>query len=445
MTGAPRAAWRWVSIAATLLGPFAALPLPAAAEVIKNLSAADLFELADRARTKGNHAEAAKLYDALSNDPDADVRAEARFRKGLMFADQRRYLEAATAFRALLDEKPDAVRARLELARMLAAMGDESSARRALRQAQASGLPPDVAVTVDQFARAIRATRRLGGSLQVALAPDSNINRATQLRTLDTVIAPLTLSRDARAQSGVGLSVAAQGFAKLSLGERLSLVPKLSGSGNFYRDGTFNDISGSALIGLEWQQERQRWSLSLGKTYRWYGGQRYATTDTVALDWLRTFGGRTQLVANGSISRARYLRNAAQDGKIFDLGLTAEHVFKPTWGGSLTLSATRQSARDPGYATTSGGVVALAWHELGAATVFASVGGRRTVGDARLFLFPDARREWLLNARIGATLRQLAFKGFAPLVRLGYERNSSTVPIYAYRRVVGEVGLARSF
>ncbi|KAK0350275.1 hypothetical protein LTR94_029687, partial [Friedmanniomyces endolithicus] len=108
-------------------------------------------------------------------------------------------------FRALLDEKPEVLAARLELARMLAAIGREQEARRELRQAQASGVPDEAAAMVDRFARALRSQKRLGGVFEIAVAPDSNINRATEARILDTVIAPLTLSDDARARSGAGL------------------------------------------------------------------------------------------------------------------------------------------------------------------------------------------------------------------------------------------------
>ncbi|MFN3946195.1 MAG: hypothetical protein ACK4K7_14810 [Allosphingosinicella sp.] len=59
---------------------------------------------------------------------------------------------------------------------------------------------------------------------------------------------------------------------------------------------------------------------------------------------------------------------------------------------------------------------------------------RRTESDARLFLFPERRKEWLFTARSGATFRQLRVNGFAPTVRLTYERNAPTVGIYDYKR-----------
>lgn len=424
----------------------AAAAMPAAAQTrVDNLSAVDLFGLADRARAAGSTDDAAALYDALARDPDAQVRAEARFRKGMMLADAKRWREAAIAFRALLDEQPSAPRVRIELARALAALGDEAGARRQLAQAQAAGLPPDVAAGVGRFDRALRSRRRWGGSIEVALAPDSNVNRATQARVLDTIIAPLTLSDDARARSGVGAHVAGQAYARIGVAPGLALVPRVAGTGNFYREKAFNDVSGSALVGLERLRGRDRLSASVGRTRRYYGGQRYADTDAATVDWLHGLGPRSQMIATASVSRASYARNELQDGTIYDLGASLERALSQRAGMSVTLSGTRQTARDPGYATAAGGVTLTGWREAGRTTLFASAGIRRTEADAALFLFGARRQEWLFNARAGATLRGLAYRGFAPFARLAYERNASTVGLYDYRRVATEFGITRAF
>jgi len=424
----------------------ATVGFPAAAQEARTgLSATDVFATAEQAKATGRADEALVLYDALSHDPDLEVRSEARFRKGMLLADGKHYAEAAVAFRALLDEKPGAARVRLELARVLAAMGDERAARRSLRQAQAAGLPPDVALVVDQFANALRSTRRIGGSFEAAFAPDSNVNRATNARTLDTIIAPLTLSDDARAQSGVGIKLAGQGYARVPLSSRLAVLPRISARGNFYRAGEFNDVSGSALVGLEWQGKRDRITPSIGPTWRWYGGKPYASTQALTIDWLHAASRRTQITVSASASRSRYATNALQDGALFDLGFTVEHATGARGGIGASLSATRQTAQDPGYATMSEGTTIFGWREMGKTTVFASAGVRRLDGDARLFLFLDRRREWLYEVSASATLRQLTLWGFAPLVRVGWERNASTVGLYDYHRVSADFGITRAF
>lgn len=424
----------------------AAIMLSGGAQVaVDHLSSTDLFALAGRARAAGRIDDAVRIYDALARDPDDQVRAEARFRKGMMLAAVRRYREAATAFRALLDEKPGAARARLELARVLAAMGDEDAAKRELRQAEAGGLPPDVAVTVENFARALHSSQKFGGSIELALVPDSNVNRATSQRTLDTIIAPLTLSDDAREQSGLGAKVSGQGFARLAIGDDLFLLPRGSVLANLYRHDEFDDVSAAALLGLEWRRGGDRLTPSIGETIRWYGAHPYARTQTLTVDWLHPSGTQAQWTVSASANRARYQRNALQDGAIYTLSVDYDQAISARAGLSASLAAERQTAADRGYSTWSASETILGWHEFGHVTAFASVGLRRLEGDAALFLFPRRRREWLVQASAGATFRQFAVHGFAPVVRLNYERNVSTVGIYDYGRVSADIGITRSF
>jgi len=412
---------------------------------IGNLKATQVFDLAARAEAAGRPNDAETMYRALAHDPDVEIRSEARFRLGMMLSRLGRNRDAAIEFRALLDEKPDAARVRLELARVLATLGDEAAARRELRAAQAGGLPPQVAQVVDQFAQALRSRKPWGASVEFALVPDSNINRATDAETLDTIIAPLDLSRDARQKSGLGARASGQVYARIPIATDLSVLPRISGQGEFYREGQFNDVSASALIGLEWSPGRDRVRPSVGGTFRWYGGALYAGTATASIDWQHPLGRKAQLSTNFTIADTDYRQNDLQNGLLLNGSVAYERAFSARSGGSVTLSATRQTARDPGYANAAGGASLLYWHEIGRTTAYANAGIRRLESDARLFLFPERRRDWNFTLGAGATFRALQFKGFAPLIRLEYERNVSTVGLYDYRRTAATFGITRAF
>lgn len=281
--------------------------------------------------------------------------------------------------------------------------------------------------------------------MSIALAPDTNINRATASRTLDTIIAPLVLSDDARAQSGVGLSYAGQAFVKLPMGRSLALAPRVSAGGNLFRDKQFDDLSASALVGVEYTSGRDRFSPSVGISQRWYGGRSYARSGVVAADYVHPLSERTQLTIAGSLNFTRYLRNELQSGTLYDVNLSVEHALNRRTAIGITTSGTRQAAKDKGYATLAGGISVFGVREFGRTTVSGTVGLSRTEGDARLFLFTVPRREWLVQTQAAAVFRRLAWRGFAPLVRLRYERNSSTVGLYEYRRISTELGIARAF
>ncbi|MED5546387.1 MAG: surface lipoprotein assembly modifier [Pseudomonadota bacterium] len=411
----------------------------------RDLSAIEVFGVAERMAKAGHPDEAIRLYEALNQDQNADVRAEARFRKGLLLASLERYREAAIAFRALLDEQPEAARVRLELARVLAAMGNEGAARRELRQVQATGLPEEVARAVGQFDAALRSYKRAGLRLELALAPDTNINRATEVRTLDTVIAPLTLSEDARAQSGLGLRVSGDAYWKVPIGRGFSLVPRVNSLATLYRESAFNDITATGLLGLEVQREHDRFIPSLGHSWRWYGQQAYMQSDLVTLDWIHVLGRRAQVTTSLGAARTDFPRNELQDGALYTASVGVERALSARSGISATLTASRQTARDPGYASAAGGLRLLGWREAGHTTLYASAMAQRTEGDAALALFGQRRREWFVNARAGATFRALAVHGIAPYVRVGYERNASNVALYDYRRFTSEFGVTSSF
>jgi len=410
------------------------------------LGAVDVFELAGRSAVAGRFAEALSFYDALMHDSDLEIRSEARFRKGQLLVSLGRLTEAATTYRRLLDEKPAAARVRLELATVLARIGDEPGARRQLRLAEAAGgLPPEVAEQVSRISRALRSTRPIGGSFEVALAPDTNINRATQSHVLETVIAPLLLDADARAKSGVGVRLRGSVFAKRPVTDRLSLVARSIGSADLYRQSSANDLLASVLVGVEWRGERDQANVTYGFGKRWYGGQPFAETVSATGEWQHQLNRKTQFSSNISRTVIRYRRNPLQDGILYDASFTGERALSAQSGFAVGADLARQYARDPSYSSLSMGPLAYAWLDLGRTTLFAAATGKRLIGDQRNFLFTDKRREWFASGRVGATFRQLSFRGFSPTARIGYERNHSTVSIFDYNRTYGEFGLAKSF
>ncbi len=137
-----------------------------------------LLAIGQRLETKGDQQRAAILYNSLLRDPDPFIRNEARFRLAKLAIGRKAWDEAAVLLRRLLDERPDASAVRVVLAQVLIEVGDEPSARRELRAAQAGGLPRDVARMVDRFSEALRVRKPFGASFEIALAPDTNIKHS---------------------------------------------------------------------------------------------------------------------------------------------------------------------------------------------------------------------------------------------------------------------------
>lgn len=424
----------------------AALPNGQQGTQISGLNAAQLFVAAERLLAEGQAADAARLLEALAGDLDLRIRNEARFRLARLREKEGRRTDAAVLLRRILDEEPGAARVRLELARLLVLAGDEQGARQQLRQAQSAGLPADLSRVVDQFRTALRSRAPYGATFEIALAPDSNVNRATARQMLDAGPFPLELSEDARERSGIGIAMNGQAFARLPIATNLQILPRLGGTARLYRESRFNDVGIDAKVGIERSDATfGRLTLSGGQEWRWFGGTPYNRSLIVALDWLRPTSRSAQFTFGATAARQRYNTSRAQDGSLYQLSGGYETAVTQRSGLSFSISGARQGAIDRGYANWSAGVTALGYLELGRATIFATTTARRLEADAPFFLFNAVRREWFARGVIGATLRQATVKGFAPVVRLVVERNLSTVGLFAYRRVAAEIGVSRAF
>ncbi|MEA1013729.1 porin family protein [Sphingosinicella sp. LY1275] len=402
--------------------------------------------MADEARTRHDFATAEMAYSALTQDRDIELRTEARFRLGMMLADDlKRYSEAALEFRRILDEKPDAARVRLELARVHAMLGNLGAARKELRAAQAADLPPAVEQLVRFYSRALNARKALGGSVELAIAPDSNINRATRSDTLDTVIGDFALDENARAKSGIGLDVRGQGYFRFGIEPGADLLVRASSAATLYRDADFNDINFGIQAGPQYNWGGNQLTFSVGPSWRWFGTDPYSRTIGGNVSWQRPTGKRSQMRLEGAIAHVANRRNALQTADDFTLSASFDRALSARAGVGVKLYGFREVARDPGYSLASGGASAYLFRELGRTTLVGTLGYSHLEADERLFLYPKRRREDRYNASVAATLRSLHVGSFAPLVRLIWERNSSSIEIYNYRRVAAEFGVTSAF
>ena len=431
-----------LSMTASLTLAAAASPAIAAT---RSYSAAQMFAIAEKAGAAHDDATAAAIYRALEHDPHVDLRNEARFRHAQLLERQKKLTDAAVLLHAILDETPKAQPARLELAKVLAMMGHEGAAQRELRAAQAAGLPPQVARIVNQFAAALHAARPLGASIELGLAPSSNINRATSDATLNSTIGPLIPSHDAQAQSGVGLNLGGQINARVPVSAALALTARLSSQNTLYHITEFNDSTFAGDAGVALALSRSRLRLTLGPSYRLYGAHPFTRSVNAMAGWNHPLGQRGQIDLESDYSSVRYQTNRLQTGDVFTETASVERAFSARFGARLSFFGQRATAANPGYATASGGGGALVWREWGKTTVYANGSVSHLESDARLNLFPDRRKEWLYRAGVGATFRQIAVAGFSPLVRLNWERNRSSVDLYDYHRLAADLAITRAF
>ena len=409
------------------------------------LTPAEMFDAAGAAQRNGDFETAETIYRALATNPAVEIRSEARFRLARMFENERRLTDSAVLLRTILDEQPNAQRVRLELADLLVTLGDEAGARRELRAVRAGELPPEVAQQVDRFSEALRARKPMGATLDIAIASDSNVNRATRSDTLGTVIGDFTLDKNARAQSGRGIAVQGQSYGRIALSRDANLLGTLSASANLYRKSRFNDVSLGASFGPELTLGSFQLHPSLGASRRWYGHSPFTDAASLRLDAAHPISATAQIHGALAGSRIWNHMNSLESGQSYSGSVSIEAALSETSGGGITLTGIRQSLRDPGYSDTSGEVSLFGWHEAGRVTLSSAVTFGRLVADERLLLYPQKRDDIIYRATLAATARQVQFRGFAPSLSFTWERNRSPIEIYDYGRTVFNMGVVRAF
>ncbi len=160
---------------------------------------------------------------------------------------------AIAAFRAILVDRPELVRVRLELARAFFLKEEDTLARRHFEQVLAGRPPPPVVANIVRFLRTMRSRRRWEAHFGAAIAPDSNLNAASGERTifLDTPFGrlPFTRQGDITPKSGLGLSVWGGGEYQYPLSQTIRLRSGANASIREYKGGTFDRHSVSAHLG----------------------------------------------------------------------------------------------------------------------------------------------------------------------------------------------------
>ena len=255
--------------------------------------------------------------------------------------------EAVAALHAILVDRPDLVRVRLELARAFFLKEEDGLSRRHFEQVLAGDPPPAVAANIRRFLSVMRARRRWSAYAGAAIAPNSNINGASdeEIVYIDTAFGrlPFRRSAESRAQSGVGLSVWGGGEYQYPLGERVRLRVGADVARNEYRGSRFDRTFMGVHMGPRWLVAPGAEVSVLGVAHRqWVAGR--PDNDALGARVEARRGLTPRLGVNGSVSwrRRDYRRGNALDGPVADFSLGVVWVATPTLRTRASLGYVRE-------------------------------------------------------------------------------------------------------
>ena len=373
--------------------------------------------------------------------------------------DQRRelYDEAIEIFRTILINRPELVRVRLELARTFFLKGQDGLARRHFEAVLSGGVPPPVAVNIRRFLDIMRARKRWTGYFGGAIAPDSNLNAASESEIIyiDTVFGRLPFTREGNvgAESGFGLSV--WGGGEYQQGQRGNERLRLRLGGDVavreYPGSDFDQHFLATHAGPRWLAgPRTDVSLLATAQRQWLGSRPY--TDEFGarfeLDYRLTPG----IWARGSAAyRHRdHLFHDFLDGPVADFSVSFAWTPAPVLRVHLTAGYTREHAALEHWRNLS------RWVRVGTSlalplgfTVGTSIQARRTyydgAGRAHLTLHGRPRRDRIRAFSVSLLNRAFTLYGFSPQLALIHDVRLTNAQAQEYERDRAELRFIRQF
>jgi outer membrane protein len=397
------------------------------------------------------YAEVKPMLAALGDNPA--FRLETRYLTGFVAAETGDLDTAIGEYRAILNDDPSQTRVRLELARAYLMQGKTAQADHHFKLAQADQtLPPDIARVVRSARNIIRSKRAWTFNVDIGIAPDTNINNATDANgvTLFFGETPLdfTLDEAAKARSGTGLTGLVQAGLRLPVAKKTALLVDLDLNGTNYGGSDFDDYTAQLAVGPELRlSEKVSVSAQALGAQRWYGGDVASRQGGSRIAVQATLSDVDRVGVQIDARRTDALFDENYDGWQVGAYASYERVVAKNAIASASLFVRRDWLTADAYSNTElGGALGIGAELPWGFNAGANFGASRAVYDDAIPLFSaDARADWRLNGRLTLGNRKVQLFGFSPSVTLSGSKTISNIDYYSNERARIRFGVARYF
>ena len=411
---------------------------------------------------RNRFAEALKILRPLvvSEHPDqTDVRfllglAASRVSQTRGLEDEQREAlldEAIAAFRSILIRRPDLVRVRLELGLAFYFKEEDNLAREHFERALVGKPPAALVENVTRFLSIMRGRRRWRGYFGFSLAPDTNINAASDAEIIYINGLPFRRGAGQRASSDIGVVGWGGAEYQFPLAERWRLRSGIDLNHREYKGKNFDQTYAGVYAGPRWLINRTtEMSLLATASQRWFGQYSFNYDYGARLEVLhRVFAG-LQVSGRALWSDRKYQQQTGLTGSLSVFSLGANYVLFPTVQINALVGYSLQDSRaqnwdSTGYWTRAGTNVALPW----GFTVGLSAEFRWTdYGNGWFPFIPDNSVPREDHTRIlGATLlnRAVTVFGFSPQVAFSNQVRESNAQLLDFKRNLVEMRWVRQF
>ena len=357
---------------------------------------------------------------------------------------------AIAAFRSILIRQPGLVRVRLELALAFFLKEEDDLARNHFERVLVGKPPAAVVVNVRSFLNVMRARRRWSGYFGFSLAPDTNINAASDAQII--YINGLPFRRDVQGQASSDIGVVGWGGAEYQypLAARWRLRAGFNVNHREYKGGQWDQTFLGGFVGPRWLFSRDtEMSLLASTSQRWWGGSPFNYDFGARLEVEHRLFAGLRLSGRAAWQDRTNQQQKFLEGPLMVFSLGANYVLFPTVQLNALVGFQQQDVQarrwdSMGYWTRVGTNVALPW----GFTVGASAEFRWTDFEAGWAPFvPDnsARHDHTRILQVTLLNRALTIYGFSPQVAYSNQVRESNAQLFDYKRNLVEMRWVRQF
>ena len=358
--------------------------------------------------------------------------------------------EAIAALRAILVNRPGLVRVRLELARAFFLKREDALSRGHFERVLAGKPPRAMVANIRRFLRIMRARRRWRTYFGFSIAPDTNINAASDSEIIYIYGLPFRRDADAGEKSGVGVTLWGGGEYQRLLAERLRLRLGADVSRREYAGSEFDQMVFSLHAGPRWWVTADtELSLLASARQRRTAGDIYNHEFGARLEAEHRLTRRIRMSARASWHERKYRRDTLLDGPLLSLALSGSWLVTPTVQARAAIGYGREDPESPVWRNTT------RWGRLGVSLALPfglTLGGsgelRSTKYEGRWFPFTtdgSSREDEVRILSASVFSRAFTMFGFSPQLVVVNESRESNAQLYDYKRTRAELRFVRQF
>lgn len=421
-------------------GPAAALLAASSLAVASGLGEAQ------RLLDTGNAAAARQV--AIATTPE--TRADALQREWILAQSHLRQNAPRAALvhlERLVSDAPHIARFRLELARTLVLVQDDTRARLHFDRALGAPLAPQEVAAVRHYLAVMDGRKTWAAGLSFKIVPETNAVRGTSDLTVDLPFGVVPVPDSARARPGTGAEMSGNVSWTPALGPSLRARLAASGSARVFSDSALNSQSlrlESGLIVL--QDGGQQYGVGLSAQAQFSQGATVMDGQGLYATWTARPAPAVQFSMRLEADNLSFKHVPGRDGQRTAVSGQLTYAWSPQLLLRGSAHVVRHNAAQDFHTRTDyggsfGGQYAFAGGLVGAMTLSLGAGQ----ADGRSPLFGVVQRDTRASLTGQMMHRDVTLMGFAPMLEVGLERQNSNIPTAHYENARVSLGVTRQF